>query len=579
MGKAGIDYSEVFTVSGVKIPNVAEVITPKIEKTMRSGRYEAGEVENLRRLMLPGDRVLELGAGIGLLSTVAAQFEGVESVTCIEANPEMVPIIAETHRINGVGNVDLRNAVVTGDDAPGKVPFYFRGSFWASSMSPEGLPYTRVEELDTVPLSALIEELHPTIIACDIEGGEMGLFDGVDLSGVRTIVLETHPKVYGEEGRRALLRGLARKGFHVDAADKPSSVVVLGRAQPDEPVVEPGFLPDRKAAPWPIADPRILVATCMKNEGPFVLEWLAWHKAAGVTDFIVFTNDCTDGTDALLDRLQALGHLRHLPNPALGTGSARFQPIALEYVHYLPEFREADFFISMDVDEFINVRVGEGRLADLFEATGEFDVLSLSEINHGANGRMEYERGWVTELFPGHEMERPGKGRARRGVKSIVRLSPRIEKVRNHRPDVFRDQGPVVWLNGSGGPADSLLEDATENGMDVRGSYRLASLDHFPLRSLESFLVKKARGDVVVRDKSVSHSYWRRRNRSAKQTSDLTAFAPQARKVWKALMKDKQVAELHEACCAAHERQIAALRNRPDIVELREWILANAWED
>ncbi|MBL4556550.1 MAG: glycosyltransferase family 2 protein [Rhodobacteraceae bacterium] len=55
----------------------------------------------------------------------------------------------------------------------------------------------------------------------------------------------------------------------------------------------------------------------MRDEGPYVLEWLAWHKAIGVTDFVVFTNDCTDGTDALLDRLDAAGEVMHLPNPAV----------------------------------------------------------------------------------------------------------------------------------------------------------------------------------------------------------------------------------------------------------------------
>jgi hypothetical protein len=42
----------------------------------------------------------------------------------------------------------------------------------------------------------------------------------------------------------------------------------------------------------------------MKNEGPFILEWLAWHRAIGVQDFLIYTNDCTDGTDTFLMLLQ-----------------------------------------------------------------------------------------------------------------------------------------------------------------------------------------------------------------------------------------------------------------------------------
>ncbi len=48
------------------------------------------------------------------------------------------------------------------------------------------------------------------------------------------------------------------------------------------------------------SDSRVAIVTTMKNEGPFILEWIAYHRAIGVQDFLVYTNDCTDGTDDLL---------------------------------------------------------------------------------------------------------------------------------------------------------------------------------------------------------------------------------------------------------------------------------------
>ncbi|MFZ1346925.1 MAG: glycosyltransferase family 2 protein, partial [Tabrizicola sp.] len=38
----------------------------------------------------------------------------------------------------------------------------------------------------------------------------------------------------------------------------------------------------------------------MKDEGPTVVEWVAHHLAVGFTEVMVYTNDCTDGTDDLL---------------------------------------------------------------------------------------------------------------------------------------------------------------------------------------------------------------------------------------------------------------------------------------
>ena len=59
---------------------------------------------------------------------------------------------------------------------------------------------------------------------------------------------------------------------------------------------------------------RALAILGVKNEGAFLVEWLAHHRATGFTDFLVFSNDCEDGTDAMLERLQALGWLTHVRN-------------------------------------------------------------------------------------------------------------------------------------------------------------------------------------------------------------------------------------------------------------------------
>ncbi|MGB8813172.1 MAG: glycosyltransferase family 2 protein, partial [Paracoccaceae bacterium] len=52
-----------------------------------------------------------------------------------------------------------------------------------------------------------------------------------------------------------------------------------------------------KAAPKAAAaGGRTAIVTTMKNEGPFILEWIAYHRMIGVDDFLIYTNDCSDGT-------------------------------------------------------------------------------------------------------------------------------------------------------------------------------------------------------------------------------------------------------------------------------------------
>jgi FkbM family methyltransferase len=551
-------YAEILEIDGVRIPFLPHVITPAIERPMRSGRYEAGERALLAGVLRPDDRVLDLGAGLGLVSASAARIAA--HVTAVEANPDLLPLIAETWRLTGVTGARLLHGVVAGEGG-GTVPFYLRRDFWASSMEPDSRPHVAVAEVPRLGLPDLIARVRPTVISCDIEGAEIDLFERADLSGVRALVIELHPKVYGEAGAARVHAALARQGLCPEAQDKPSTVALFTRQA------------DRT---WPPAHPKILLSTCMKDEGPFVLEWLAWHKAIGVTDIVVFSNDCTDGTDRLLDRLDAMGEITHLPNPATATGSSYFQPAALAFVQAMPAFRRADFFLSIDVDEFVNVRTGDGTLGALLAAVPEFDVLSMSELNHGSNGRAQFEPGWVTEQFPAHAAEHPGPRRAQVGVKSLVRLSGRIAGVRNHRPDIAEGVVPV-WLDGSGRQLAELHEDPVRNGLDCRGRFGLVSLDHFALRSLDSYLVKMFRGDVVIAGKQVSQRYWRLRNRSEARTSHLAPGIARARTVHARLSSDAALMDLHDACCAAHAARAADLAHRPDFAARRDWILREAW--
>ncbi|WP_193222076.1 FkbM family methyltransferase [Amylibacter sp. SFDW26] len=579
------DYDEVIVTSGIKTPFIPHIITPKIEKPMRNNRYEKGKLKGLQSALKPGDNVLELGGGIGLISTAAAQVKGVSKVTTIEANPKIIPVIHETHRLNDVQGVDLRSGVVSSGPAQ-DVDFYIRKDFWASSMEPDSRAYESVEKLPNFDIRELVNEIKPNVIICDIEGAELGLFDKVDLSKVRILILQVHPKVYGQENLLSIMNMLMHKGFSIIPEKKPSSVWRFERATqnisaPSEPelstleVIKPQLDFPKKS--WNDSDPKVMISTCMKDEGPFILEWIAWHKSIGINNIVVFSNDCTDGTDLILDRLHAMGLVHHMPNPAAVYGRPDFQPIALAYTPHFNEFKTSDFYISMDVDEFINIRHGTGKITDLLKATGPFDALSISELNHGSNQKEDYERGFVTELFEKHQRERPGKPRSLRGVKTLVNLNDKLRQIRNHRPDLHKDRGDVTWLNGSSQPIDIFHEQDDKNGMDCRGAYDDVVLEHYPLRSLNSYLVKMFRGDVVVKGKMVSQRYWRMRNRQSDHTSTLERQQIGFQKAYADLIADEELSLLHEASCKAHEDRIAELLKDPVFQKRKKWVFAECW--
>lgn len=560
-----------YEIAGLKVPFYADVISLKILRHIENGQYERGEIIAASEIVSAGDVVLDLGAGLGLVGSAAAKLAGARRVVSIEANPKLIPIIQETAELNEVDNLDVKMGSVTADGGEPQ-NFYLRKDFWASSLSQR--PSRHVETIKTPNLKfqSLIDEVDPDIIIMDIEGGEENLFNDVDLRKVEKILIEFHEKEYGAEGRNRITDLIIEKGFQIVKQYTKGSVATFSRtiSKPADPkaVSEKRFDPQHT-----ISDPDVAIITCMKNEGPFILEWIAYHRSIGIEKFVVFTNHCTDGTDLLLDRLDELGLVTHLENPAVEFKSTYFQPSALKYGARLPIIRRADYAISMDVDEFINIRVGEGHFRDLLAAAGPFHALAMSQLNFSHGGHFEYSDIWLTENFLDHESTVPGRRRAHRGVKTIVHPVGAFDRLSNHRPILgTASTDDLIWLDGAGRDVKSVFLDQTVKGFDCRGNYELVALNHYPIRSVHSYLVKKDRGDVVVAKKTVDEAYFKRYSRGGMSENWILPKIAKAREEYSRLMEDKTLAELHEFCITQHKKRYREIEAEPDVTSLRDWI-------
>lgn len=208
-----------YTVGDVKIPGGLH-ISPTMHVIFSRGSYEGSEATILRETLDPGDRVLELGAGIGFISTICARIVTSGSVACIEANPAMIPVISKTHQLNGV-KVSLLSGLVA--KTSGVKELHTQVDFWSSSLhkrrrsEDEAISKgTRTIVVETMQLSDLLDRFQPTYLICDIEGAEIEVFEEVQLPlDLRHILLETHPHIVGEEATRRLRDYLERQGFGV----------------------------------------------------------------------------------------------------------------------------------------------------------------------------------------------------------------------------------------------------------------------------------------------------------------------------------------------------------------------------
>ncbi|WP_300468952.1 FkbM family methyltransferase [Breoghania sp.] len=82
-----------------------------------------------------GNRVLEIGAGIGLISLVCARICGPDAVLSYEANPKMADIIRRNFELNGM-IANLRNKAVATQS--GEISFYFNDNVVSSSIIDRG---------------------------------------------------------------------------------------------------------------------------------------------------------------------------------------------------------------------------------------------------------------------------------------------------------------------------------------------------------------------------------------------------------------------------------------------------------
>ena len=305
----------------------------------------------------------------------------------------------------------------------------------------------------------------------------------------------------------------------------------------------------------------VTIITCMKNEGPFILEWIAYHRAIGVDNFLVYTNDCTDGTDDFHDLLQAKGIVQHRDNPFRDTG-LKPQHAALQAGESEDIIKNADWVICMDVDEFINIKVGDGTLPDLFEAVGDANMISLTWRLFGNSDIHEYRDAPIIGDYTrcAHEMTR--KPHQAWGFKTLFRNIGLFKKLGVHRPKGLNPQlwEQINWVNGSGKPMPrEFFRNAWRSTQETVG-YDLVSLNHYAIRSAESFLVKRDRGRVNHVDRDQGLAYWFRMNHNVDEDHSIQRMLPTLRAEMDKLLADPDIAAMHRRCVAAHRAKIDALK-------------------
>ena len=219
-----ISLRPIVSIEGVRV-RVGRHMSRRVEQAISRGGYERDELRLIGMVLSPSDVVLEVGAGLGVVSAYCAKRLGSSRVFAFEANPDLEPRIRETYVLNGV-EPTLEMCAIRATS--GRVTLYRTKHLFSSSLIQRNAGALAIE-VPGKALSYVVEKIRPTLLIVDVEGAEGELFDRAQLPGVTKIMLELHERVIGEDKARQLRGALNALGFREDPGLSSREHLVLRR--------------------------------------------------------------------------------------------------------------------------------------------------------------------------------------------------------------------------------------------------------------------------------------------------------------------------------------------------------------
>jgi Glycosyl transferase family 2/Methyltransferase domain len=311
---------------------------------------------------------------------------------------------------------------------------------------------------------------------------------------------------------------------------------------------------------------KCLIVSAMRDEGPYILEWIAFHRSIGVTDFLIYTNDCRDGTDLLLERLQQNGVLTHVRNKVLKRGP---QKSAFKAAMRHPAYLEADWVLASDVDEFLNIKIRTGQIEDLLELYPDADAIPVCWRMFSNNEHEKIIAGFSIEALTDAESPDADPAAVGRFVKSLFKPNPEIVRIGTHAP-VYTEEFEAKAKWGTPWCTPKNPDDPRRPRTDY--GYDIAQMNHYAVRAVDPFLLKRDRGDVNYMANRLELDYWARWCRGGSKDDTILERVPGMKNELKELTKDPIVRQLHNGAIEFHQNRIRELLNTAEYQNLKKQI-------
>jgi len=308
-----------------------------------------------------------------------------------------------------------------------------------------------------------------------------------------------------------------------------------------------------------------VIITTMKNEAPYILEWVAHHLVLGFDHIVAFTNDCTDTTNKILIRLQELGHVTFQPNHR---GHGGVHRTALRRARRMDIVKNADWLYVTDADEFLNIHVGDNSVDALIAASGgeKVDVIMIPWRIFSYNKRAILRDASITAQFTDAELTYEDGGAGRRFVKSLFRNKDVYRRIGLHNPHI-RDEH-VDQLNWALPGAVQTSTTPFGNHVSPPFGHDFAQINHYAVRSAQGYLLKKFRGRANHQSHVLDNGYWERWNRGGEVDTSIHRYEPKVSALIEEFRSDPILSRLHRRGFKWHKDTLDSLLEDPAYFDL-----------
>lgn len=232
------------------------------------------------------------------------------------------------------------------------------------------------------------------------------------------------------------------------------------------------------------------VLATVRNEGVYLLEWVAYYRALGFEEIYIYSNNNSDGSDKLLSSLANANIITWVNNIVAPKTDAQSKAYS-HALSIMPEILDYEWTLIIDLDEFISFN------KDIFDTFFDFlswhehrnvEAIAFNWVYIGSGQKPYWENKPITRRL------KYQTGQVNPHIKTIVKTN-RVLSSQPHFPRT-NERNNLIFYNSNGKPhtfGKSHLPKNMIMAMSNEPDDKYACLYHFFYRSAEEFLWKWSR--------------------------------------------------------------------------------------